>query len=255
MKLEIVDKKRCGEFINIFSNLKHFTDSISLMISEEKLYIQGMDQSHVCVYELFLDNSWFHLWEVSSDETYGFQLSMFNKILHTCSDTQMIRMEGNLESDKLRVEFTSEVKGDFNKFFEIPLMDIDSEMLHIPECDYEVDIVMESKKFKSLIDELSQFNDTMTFKCDEGEFSVESNGESATMKVVIDMDDIESYGVIEDETVDASFGLKYLAQMCQFHKLVSNCTIHISRNMPIQIKFDISDDSRMRFYLAPKIDD
>ena len=58
MKFEIVDKKRCGEFINIFSNLKHFTDSISLMISEEKLYIQGMDQSHVCVYELFLDNSW-----------------------------------------------------------------------------------------------------------------------------------------------------------------------------------------------------
>ena len=39
MKFEIVDKKRCGEFINIFSNLKHFTDSISLMISEEKLYI------------------------------------------------------------------------------------------------------------------------------------------------------------------------------------------------------------------------
>jgi hypothetical protein len=37
--------------------------------------------------------------------------------------------------------------------------------------------------------------------------------------------------------------------------LASNCTIHISRNMPIQIKFDISDDSRMRFYLAPKIDD
>jgi proliferating cell nuclear antigen len=114
---------------------------------------------------------------------------------------------------------------------------------------------MESKKFKSLIDELSHFNDTMTFKCGEGEFSVESNGESATMKVVIDMNDIESYGVIEDETVEASFGLKYLTQMCQFHKLASNCTVHISRNMPIQIKFDITDESRMRFYLAPKIDD
>ena len=66
MKFEIVDKKRCLEFINIFSNLKYFTESINLMISEDKLYVQGMDQSHVCVYELFLDKAWFHLWEVSS---------------------------------------------------------------------------------------------------------------------------------------------------------------------------------------------
>ena len=170
MKIELADKKRCGEFINIFSNLKHFTDSINLMISEDKLYIQGMDQSHVCVYELFLEKQWFHLWEVSTDETYGFQLSMFNKILHTYSDTQTIRLEGDIECDKLRIEFTSHTKSDFNKFFEIPLMEINCELLHIPVCDYEVDLVMESKKFKSLIDELSHFNDTVTFRCDEGEF-------------------------------------------------------------------------------------
>ena len=255
MNFEITDKNRCLEFINIFKNLNHFTDSINIVVNSDRFYIQGMDQSHICVYELFLDKSWFHVWSVSSNQTYGFHLSMFNKILHTYSDTQIIKLQANDDSDKMRIEFTSDAKGEFNKFFELPLMDIECEMLNIPDCEYEVDIVMNAKKFKSLIDELTQFSDTINISCNEGQFSVNANGESATMKVIVDMDDVENYSVIEDETIDVSFGLKYLAQMCQFYKLSSNCTIHISRNMPIQIKYEIDDDSRMRFYLAPKIDD
>jgi proliferating cell nuclear antigen PCNA len=253
MNFEITDKNRCLEFINIFKNLNNLTDSINIVVNSDRFYIQGMDQSHICVYELFLDKSWFHTWNVSSDKTYGFQLSMFNKILHTYSDTQMINLQADDESDKMKINFTS--KSDFNKFFELPLMDIDCEMLNIPECDYEVDIIMNAKKFKSLIDELTQFSDTVLISCNEGQFSVNADGDAATMKVVVDMDDIENYSVIENETIDASFGLKYLAQMCQFYKLSSNCTIHISRNMPIQIKYEIDEDSMMRFYLAPKIDD
>ena len=254
MRFEISDKKRCDEFINIFNHLKHFTDNINLMVNPDKLYIQGMDQSHVCVYELSLDKTWFNVWDVSSDETYGIHIPIFNKILHTCSDKQTIKVYSN-DSDKLEIEFSSEAKGDFNKFFEIPLMDIDSDLLNIPDCDYEVDITMDAKKFKSLVDELSNFSDTLDIQCNEGNFSIEANGDAANMKVIIDMNDIDSYSVIEDETVNASFGIRYLSQMCQFHKLATNCSIYISRNIPIQIKYEMNDSSMMRFYLAPKIDD
>jgi len=254
MRFEISDKKRCDEFINIFNHLKHFTDNINLMVNPDKLYIQGMDTSHVCVYELSLDKTWFNLWDVTVDETYGIHLPIFNKILHTCSDKQTIKVYSD-DTAKLEIEFSSEVKGDFNKFFDIPLMDIESDLLNIPECDYEVDITMDAKKFKSLVDELSNFSDTLDIRCNEGNFSIEANGDAANMKVIIDMNDIESYSVIEDETVTASFGVRYLSQMCQFHKLATNCSIYISRNIPIQIKYEMNDSSMMRFYLAPKIDD
>jgi len=224
------------------------------MVNKDRLYVQGMDSSHVCVYELTLDKSWFNLWDVSVDEVYGIHLPIFNKILHTCSDKQSIKIYSN-DTDKLEIEFSSDVKGDFNKYFEIPLMDIESDMLNIPECDYEVDITMDSKKFKSLLDELSNFSDTLTIRCNEDNCSIEANGDSANMKVVIDINDVDSYSVIEDETVEASFGIRYLNQMCQFHKIASSCSIYISRNIPIKIKYDMTENSMMRFYLAPKIDD
>ena len=62
MRFEINDKRKCELFINIFNNLKKFTDTISLIFDEERLYIQGMDASHVCIYELSLDKSWFCVW-------------------------------------------------------------------------------------------------------------------------------------------------------------------------------------------------
>lgn len=256
MKLEIKDKKKSETFINIFNGLKSFTDRINLMFMPDKLHIQGMDASHICVYELFINKEWFSFWEVTQNETFGIILSSFNKVLHTCnSDKQNIIIHNNDLSDKISIEFISEDKGIFNKYFEMPLMDIDEDLLNIPECDYEVDITMDSKRFKTLTDELSHFSDTINIQCNEAEFAVEAIGDEGTMRVVISMDDIDSYTVIENEIIEISFGIRYINQICQFHKLTNICTIHISRGLPIQIKYIIDEDSMMRFYLAPKIDD
>ena len=253
MKFEIKDKKKCDQFIYIFNHLKHFTDKLCLNVSPEQLYIQGMDTNHVCIYELFLKNNWFDVWDVSENKTYGIFLPIFNKILHICSDKQTIIIS-NEDDDTLKINFSSEEKGEFNKFFEMPLMDIDVDVLSIPDQEYDVDIEMESKKFKSLIDELVNFNDVLSIVCGEEEILLESKSEEGTMKAVINIDDIELLAVVEDKTLQASFGIKYISQMCQFYKLSTNCAIHISENIPLLFKYDMEEDCLMRFYLAPKMD-
>lgn len=256
MKIEIKDKKKCETFINIFNGLKSFTDKINLMFMPDKLHVQGMDASHICVYELFINKEWFSLWDVTNNETFGIALSSFNKVLHTCiSEKQNILIHNTDLSEKISIEFVGEDKSSFNKYFEMPLMVIDEDLLNIPECEYDVDIIMDSKKFKTLMDELSHFSDTINIQCNEAEFAVEAIGDEGTMRVVISMDDIDSYTVIENEIIEISFGIRYINQMCQFNKLANTCTIHISRGLPIQIKYNIDEDSMMRFYLAPKIDE
>ena len=53
MRIEIQDTEKCESFISIFKHLKNFTDKVCIFIDEDKMYLQGMDDSHVCVYELF----------------------------------------------------------------------------------------------------------------------------------------------------------------------------------------------------------
>ncbi len=254
MRFEITDKKKREIFITIFNNLKNFTDAIVLNIEEDRLYIQGMDNSHICVYELILQSSWFQVWDITEPQVFGLSLPIFNKILHICSDKQSIHIHSDNNED-LQIDFTCDEKGEFDKHLKMPLMDIDMDRLHIPTMDYEVDIEMDSKKFKHLIDELANFNETLNIVCNENQVVLESSSSEGTMNVVITTDDIDLLAVVEGKEINASFGIKYIAQMCQFHKLTTNCAIHITEDMPLQLKYKIDDECMMRFYLAPKIND
>ena len=254
MRFEITDKKKREIFITIFNNLKNFTDSIVLNIEQDRLYIQGMDNSHICVYELILQSSWFQVWDITEPQVFGLSLPIFNKILHICSDKQSIQIHSDNNED-LQIDFTCDEKGEFDKHLKMPLMDIDTDRLHIPAMDYEVDIEMDSKKFKNLIDELANFNETLNIVCNENQVVLESSSSEGTMNVVITTDDIDLLAVVEGKEINSSFGIKYIAQMCQFHKVTTNCAIHITEGMPLQLKYEIDDECMMRFYLAPKISD
>jgi len=252
MLFEISDGKKCDIFVHIFNHLKHFTDSIVLTVSPEMLYIQGMDSGHICVYELMLQSDWFQKWEVDNKQTYGISVPILNKILRICSVNQTIIIHSDNDED-LHIDFTSEEKGVLNKYLKMPLMDIDTDHLHIPDTEYDVDIEMDSKKFKNLIDELSNFNETLNIDCDGEQLTFESSSGEGTMNVIITTDDVELLAVVEDKEIKASYGIKYISQMCQFYKLSSTCAIHITQDIPLQLKYVIDGDSIMRFYLAPKI--
>ena len=254
MKFEINEKKKCELFINLFNNLKYFTDNVLIRIDKTKMYIQGMDNSHVCVYELKLDNSWFNVWNVKNSLDFGINLPLFNKMLHVWSDKQTIIIHDE-DGDNLNIEFTSDVTGVFNKYLVLPLMDIDCEMLGIPDTEYEADITLISCKMKQIMDELSSFNDTINLNCNEERVAIDATSCEGSMKVVIKIDDIESLAVMEGETIESSFSIKYIAYMCQFHKISENCTISLSANTPMKMKYDIDENSDMVFYLAPKMID
>ena len=55
----------------------------------------------------------------------------------------------------------------FDKSFEVPLVDIDSELLQIPETEYPAEFSMPSISFASLIGQLKQFGDNLTIECTE----------------------------------------------------------------------------------------
>jgi proliferating cell nuclear antigen PCNA len=261
MRIEIQDTEKCESFISIFKHLKNFTDKVCIFIDEEKMYLQGMDDSHVCVYELFLQGSWFDVWNPEFNNTlehrFGIYLPIFNKMLNIWTNLHTIKLESQ-EGDNLDIHITSKIeKGAFNNIFALPLMDIEVDCLTIPETEYEVDIIMKSSQFKSTLDSLSQFSETLDISCDDKKLLLKSNSTEGSMKVEIDMENIELLAVVEGETVESSFAIKYITHMCQFHKLSNNVEIHMSPELPIQLIYNIGNDekNKMRFYLAPKISD
>jgi hypothetical protein len=69
-----------------------------------------------------------------------------------------------------------DIKTVFDKNFEI--MDIECELLEIPDVDYDAELVIQSASFANTVSQLKQFGDIMDIACSENEIKfVAKSGE------------------------------------------------------------------------------
>ena len=254
MLVSINNLKKAEQFVHLFQFLKLFTNSLNILFNKDRFYVQGMDSSHVSVFEASLKSDWFDVYDVNEDTIIGVNVSLFFKILNIRSDSHKINIIQH--EDNLDVELISDLKSEYDKFFNMPLMDLEIEQLNIQETDSSLIFSMESKKFKTLIDQFSNFGEDIEFKYSDDELMlISDNNTEGSMKINIKLDDMESCEVEENANFKCSYNLKIISNMAQFQKLTADVFLHISPEMPFQLIYNLDDDNYVRFFLAPKISD
>ena len=81
MKLVISDDDDKNIFTQIFKHLNMFTELLNIRFEKERLYFQGMAQSHVSLFELVLIKDWFEEYNVSQPIVLGINIAILSKIL------------------------------------------------------------------------------------------------------------------------------------------------------------------------------
>ena len=129
--------------------------------------------------------------------------------------------------------------------------------MSIPTFESDADITIPSATFASIINQLQIFGDTIEFKCDEDKIQLYSiSSESGKMIVDIEIDDLTSYSITEDNAMNISFSLSKLHNICLYNKMAKEIEILLTENYPMKITYDLGiEDAKMIFYLAPKIGD
>ena len=161
-------------------------------------------------------------------------------------------------NDVLDIHFYSETKMEFDKRFEIPLMDIDYEIMEIPEIDYNAEFTLDSSNFANLINQLKIFGDTMDIMCSEENIILYSNSvDNGKMSAEIKIDDLDMFSINEGETLNLSFSLLHLHNICLYNKISKHIEIKLCNDYPMKILYILSgcESSKMTFYLAPKVVD
>ena len=266
MKIVFASAKKCQQFAVIFANLKTFTDNMSIYFKTDNIYIQTLDDSHCALFECQLSREWFKTYEfdpTSDMATIGVNIAMLNKVLNMWNDSQELTIETEPESDKLHISFenanNAAASGQFNKYFEISLVDISSELMDVVITDTTVDMTIESKVFHSLISQLTTFDDVLTLTCGEEEVECVSSGSDGSMKAKIDVGWLSAYAIPESTVLKQTYSLKYVQTMCQFNKLAPEMELGFVEDRPMVMKYSLGDnndtESFVRIHLAPKIAD
>lgn len=262
MNIEINNPVKADIFVTLFQNLKTFTNSVNVMFKDDKMFIQTMDSAHVSIIELSLPSTWFDVYEIGSGVTIGLSTVLIAKVLSTRDKTQHIHITSDhVDSDKLYLNFiSSETTGKntvFDRHFEISLMEMDTDLMHIPEIDYQAEFSIPSGTFSTIVNQLQLFGDTMQINCSEDKIVLTAFGiDTGKMTVDIPIDDLTSFAIQEDAQVNPSFSLKHIHSISAYSKLAKDIEINISNDYPLKLQYSLGEENAtFVFYLAPKIDD
>jgi proliferating cell nuclear antigen len=258
MEIVIQKPNRCEIFTTLFQHMKLFSEHINIHFNDDHMFIQGMDSSHISVYEIKLPSDWFEKYTIDSRIIIGINTNILFKVLNTRDKTHSIVLKlEEPNSDKLEIHLHSESKNVVDLNYIIPLIDIDSEMMHIPDMEYEAELSFPSSTFSTLIDQMKLFGDTFNICCSEESIRMSAESqESGKMFVDIPIDDLNSYAIEEDKTLDLSFSLNHMKHICLYSKISKEINIDLKDNFPIRFTYILDDEhAKAVFYLAPKIGD
>ena len=254
MKIQISNLVKAETFSAIFQNMKLFADNINIIFDEDKMFVQAIDSGHVSILELNVPAAWFDTYE-KTNTTIGVNSVIFFKILSTRDKSQSIEIQCDGDLDKLLIKFVSDNKTIFDKTFEMPLVDLDAEMMSVPDMEYQAEFALPSTNFYNLINQLKMFGDSMDIECSEEKIVLFSNSQDCgKMSAEISIDDLTPFSIEEGEHIKMSFSLMHLYCIAQFHKLAKEVELSFKHGYPVQIVYNLGDsDTTLRFYLAPKI--
>jgi proliferating cell nuclear antigen PCNA len=272
MKLTLSNSKKVYKFTNLFNNLKNISREVVLTFTKEGLHTQGLDSAHVCLFDIRIKAEWFDTYELEDDEVrdVGLLCELIFKLFSCIREGQDLELILTDEKpDVLMVNFINNTNMD--KSFEIRLFDIDKDPLELPFEDPDLELIMDTKEFKSLINEMSLFSDYVDFICDSDEDYLLLTGVgdmTGKMSVKIKDGNVEYFGILEDTKLNVRFDTKYLLNIANFEKIASQLHISCSSEKPIILNYildeniksddanilgaNMEDYSYIRMVLAPK---
>jgi proliferating cell nuclear antigen PCNA len=221
---------------------------------KDGVYIQVMDQSNVSICETSLSKSWFEEYEVEKPIMIGVNSVIFYKILSIGDTKDKITLK--IGEDECEINMSNAIN---SKYFKMPLIDLETDTMEIPENTYDLDVVFKSKELKIQIDQLGQFGSSLEvlYSDKEKEFSLRTKSvEMGEMKIELEMEKIEELTVVEEGEIKENYSIKYMQMILQFAKISPLLSVHITEGRPLEIvyKIDSSEENYVRFFLAPQID-
>jgi len=239
--------------------IKELCTEVNWDISNSGINMQSMDGSHVCLVAFNLRADGFDHFRCDRPLTLGINLGNLAKILKCSGSNDIITMKADDNGDTLTLMFESE-KQDRITDVDLKLMSIESEHLGIPDQDYSAETSMPSSEYQRIVRDLSSIGDTVNISATKEGIKFSAMGDIGTANITLRQTssaDKEEDNVKIDmkEPVLLTFALRYLNNFAKATPLSSTVQVFLTKDLPVQVNYNIQDLGYVKYYLAPKIED
>lgn len=235
--------------------LKSIIASISTVVEEatftannEGLTFRGMDASHVALIDISLPKTVFDEYRCDDEIKFGVRIDELGKLFKRADKKDTITLG-------LTKENLLSIKMGEKKYYEIRLIESDSNETPIPKIEYNSKFTISSKRFDEILGDVGVIGDYIDINVNGDKLKFIGKGESGNVVIHSDKNDdgVESIETTEEST--GTYSLTYLMPMIKAMGTSAGfTTCQLSNNKPLRVEFKVADVGVIHFYLAPRIE-
>ncbi|OBA22939.1 proliferating cell nuclear antigen [Metschnikowia bicuspidata var. bicuspidata NRRL YB-4993] len=243
----------------IVESIKDCVKLCNFNCTEHGITVQAVDDSRVLLVSLLVGLSAFAEYRCDRDITLGIDLDSFSKIIKCGNNDDYLTLLAEDSPDNVVTIFEDKKRERVSEY-SLKLMDIDSEFLRIDDMQYDSVVNMASSEFAKVVRDLKNLSESLNITVTKDAVKFSAEGESGTGSVVLkpftDIDNPDqSVSVNLENSVDLTFGLKYLSDIIKATSLSNTITIKLADKTPALFEYKLEAGGYLRFYLAPKFDE
>ncbi len=237
---------------------KNLLAAISTLIEEadfnatpDGIKLRSMDPSHVAMVDFEWQKTAFEEYTCQEPTKIRVNIASMLKLLKRVGSDEILEMLYDEKTRKLNLT----LKGKMMRKFTIPTLDPAQEEVPTPKITFNSKVKLTTSTLRDIIDDVQAVSDNVRLETTPEKLIAAATTELSS--AVIELEKASEMLIELDvkEPSKATFNLNYLSEITKAGASAAEIvTVEFSSNMPIRLEFDIPQQGRLSYYLAPRIE-
>jgi len=237
---------------------KNLLAAISTLIEEadfnatpDGIKLRSMDPSHVAMVDFEWQKTAFDEYSCAEPTKIRINLASMLKLLKRVGSDEILEMLYDEKTRKLSLT----LKDKMMRRFTMPTLDPAQEEVPTPKITFNSRVKLTTSIFRDIIEDVQAVSDNVRLEATAEKFTAAATTELSSAVIDLDKGSEMLLELDVKEPSKATFNLNYLSEITKAGASTSEIvTVEFSTNMPIRLEFDIPQQGRLLYYLAPRIE-
>lgn len=235
---------------SMFEVLQAILNDVNVIFTPQGVKVVALDTAKISLVSVFLDANNFEEYTFDREVIAGLNMSNVYKLLKTITVNDILKISLT-NTDYMEFEIQNSVKKS-KSMFQLKLLDIDEDIIEIPNIDMNIITTLQSIDFQRLCRDMSNISKEVTIKRQDRMMTISCSGDFANQSTEIECSDETA----DDRCCAGTYSLRYINLFTKATSMCSNIQIIQERNeLPIVFKYNIANLGDMQFFLASHVQD
>ena len=238
---------------------KNLLGAISTLIEEadfnatpEGIKLRSMDPSHVAMVDFEWQRSAFEEYTCEQPRKIRVSIASMLRLLKRVGSDEVLEM---LYDDKMR-KLNLTLKGKMMRKFTMPTLEPAQEEVPTPKITFNSKVKLTTSILRDIIDDVRAVSDNVRLEATTERLTAVAATELSSALIELDKGSEMLLELDVKERSKATFNLNYLSEITKAGASTSEIvTVEFSSNMPIRLQFEIPQQGRLQYYMAPRLEE